>query len=106
MTTTRHRTTTLTDQAAQTLSGSTEPATPSTPLGGRPRPAQRTSGGVAYANAENLASLAGFLQRLTAATAETGWHAPNMIVSFGDAEDESIVVGVRWITDTYVAEIR
>lgn len=67
--------------------------------------AQRTSGGAAYASAEQLAKLAQHLRLLNDATHETGWVTPSMIASFGEG-DESIVVGIRWVGDAYFAEIR
>lgn len=82
-------------------------------LPGPDKPTARTlkapqggSGGVAYANSDQLASLSGYVARMTAAANETGWHAPNMIVALGEVEEESIVVGVRWISGEYVVEIR
>lgn len=77
-----------------------------TPIGRAQKVAPGRSGGVAYANAEQLASLSGYIARMTAAANETGWHAPNMIVSLGEIEEESIVVGVRWVNGEYLAEIR
>lgn len=61
---------------------------------------------VAYAGAQQLRNLADYLAQMTRASNDTGWHTSNMVVSCGEAEGEEIVVGVRWVSDAYVAEIR
>lgn len=61
---------------------------------------------VGYAGAQELARLSRFLIAITDASNETGWHVPQMVASCGDAGEEEIVVGVRWIGTAYVAEIR
>lgn len=67
--------------------------------------AQRAAGS-AYANADQLTALATYLQGLTDLALRTGWHSPSMVVSFGDEDEEAIVVGLRWVSDAYHAEIR
>lgn len=96
----------MTTSKAQVDPGRIKLPDPDTPIGRAPKVAQGRSGGVAYATSDQLASLSGYIARMTAAANETGWHAPNMIVSLGDVEEEAIVVGVRWINGEYHAEIR
>lgn len=83
----------------------TSTPTPSTGRGGNN--AQRGSGGAAYASAAQLASLGDYIRGLTQLTRETGWHTPTTVITCDDTvEDESVVIGIRWVGDAYFAEIR
>jgi len=97
----------LTDETVQRLADDAEKGYPLDRMRPRGKVAQGRSGGVAYANASQLKSLADYIQGLTISATETGWHSPNMIVTLGEGE-EAIVIGVRWLNHTgeYVAEIR
>lgn len=75
------------------------------PIGRGVKVAPVQSGGVAYASGEQLASLGEFVRALTTATERAGWRADALIVSL-DGEEESIVVGVKWVTNAYYVEIR
>lgn len=90
---------------AQSLPTTSHTQDPQPPIGRALKVAPRTSGGVAYASADQLASLAEHLTGLTEITKQTGWHTPTMVLTYGDT-DESIVVGLRWVGDAYYAEIR
>lgn len=92
-------------QRHQNVTSDTEQADAHSPLGRRPRSAQQPPG-VAYATSEHLRSLASYLQQLTSAVEDTGWRVPNHVASFGEVEEETIMVGVRWINGAYHAEIR
>lgn len=75
------------------------------PIGRGPKTAPASTGSAAYASGTDLASLAEFLNALNSATEQSGWRADTMIVSLGK-EAETIVVGVRWMTNAYYVEIR
>lgn len=99
---------TATTRTAQTHPRRDDHADPTPTIGRTPKVAPGRSQGVAYATSDQLASLSGFIASMTAAAKETGWHATNLIASYGDVEDEKIIVGIRWIDAMggYVAEIR
>jgi hypothetical protein len=98
--------TTVNSKTGHNATRRTDTGDPDTPLGRAPKTSQGRSGGVAYATSAQLTSLAEYLTALTITATDTGWHSPNMIVSMGEVEEESIVVGVRWINGAYVVEIR
>lgn len=106
MTTRPHRSTVLTDKALQAVTDELEGSRPIATMGSRQKVAPAASGGVAYASSAQLASLAAYVEQITTAARETGWHSPSMIVSLGEVEEEAIVVGVRWVREAYVVEIR
>jgi hypothetical protein len=99
-------TTTDVRRRTESVPNEIENTDPHTPMGLRTRGAKTPSGGAAYATAAHLDKLADYLRLITTAVNDTGWHAPAMLVSFGEVEAESIVVGVRWINGEYHAEIR
>lgn len=93
-------------RTAQSAPDLIENLTPQRTIGRPTNVAPRATGSAAYASASQLASLGAYLEGLTTLARETGWHSPTMIVSFGDPDEEQIVVGIRWVGDTYFAEIR
>lgn len=64
--------------------------------------------GLAYAGPSALDALAQMLRDMTDTAIRTGWRVESMIATFGDAEGEEIVVGIRWIPSAkeYMVEIR
>lgn len=89
----------------QSVPNMIEPADPVRTMHPAQKVAHGATGGAGLASGEQLRMLADYLDKITDAATTTGWHSPNMLVSFGD-DEESIVVGVRWIRTAYYAEIR
>lgn len=92
-------------RTSQTLPDEIDTPHPSAAIGRALKVAPRASGGAAYASSRHLAALADYLDRMTEASRDTGWHSPQLMASLGEGE-ESIVIGVRWISNAYHAEIR
>lgn len=62
--------------------------------------------GVAFANSSQLAALAEYLDKMTETARTTGWHVDATVLTFGEVKEEQILIGIRWMGDQYLAEIR
>lgn len=66
----------------------------------------KNTDGVAFANAGQLNALAEYLEQMTTAARETGWHIDQTVLTFGEVREEQILIGIRWMGDQYLVEIR